>query len=153
MMEIDFYHYLSCLHWTPWYQEKLTNWDFPLCFLANILFYNYDQFSSSLMVTFYLCVDFLISSIINILYQLFNQHRMVKIFHDRNKVFQKKVNNFTIFSLIQVLFVWHMHIFMNIQLFDGLCYGGKCFVFYHEILCFQLINQINYQYHIIWNQI
>ena len=58
MIEIDLYRYLSCLQWTPWYQEKLTNWDFSLCFLANILFYNYKQFSSSLMVTFHLCVDF-----------------------------------------------------------------------------------------------
>ena len=127
MTVMDFYHYLSCLKWTPWYQEKVTNWDFPLWFLASILFYNHDQFYSSLMVTFHLCVDFFISSSINIFYPFFDQRRMFKIFHDGNKVFKKKIIYLLLFSIIEVLFVCHMHIFMNMQLFDGVCYGGNCF--------------------------
>ena len=39
----SFYHYLSCLQWTPWYQKKGTNWDFPSCLLASIKFYHYNQ--------------------------------------------------------------------------------------------------------------
>ena len=151
MTVIDFYCSISCLRWTKWHQEKLTNWDLPLRFLARILFYNYNQFSSSLMVTFHPCVDFFISSI-KILYWFFDQRRMFNIFHNGNNVFKKKIIYFLLFSLIEVLCVCHMHIFMNMKLFDGVCYGGNCFVFYHDIICFQLINQINSQYHIIWNQ-
>ena len=91
MMVIYIYHSLSCMKWTPLYQGKVTNWDVPSWFLASILFYNYDQLSSSLMVTFHLCVFFSISSSIKILYQFFNQHIMFKIFHDGNKVLHKQI--------------------------------------------------------------
>ena len=152
MMEIYLYHSLSCLWWTPWHQEKVPNWDFPLCFLVNSLFYNYNQFSSLLMVNSHLCLDFFVSSSIKILYPLFGQLRLFKIFRNRSKVFQKQIIYFLLFCLMEVLFVCHMHIFMNMQWFDGVFYGRKCIIFYHDIICLQLINQINYQYHIVWNQ-
>ena len=44
MTKIDFYHSLPYLQQNAWYQEKATNWDFPLYFLDSILFYHYDQF-------------------------------------------------------------------------------------------------------------
>ena len=56
MTLIDLYHYLSCLQWTPWYQENAINWESQLFFLASILFYHYDQFSSEWIVTFHLCI-------------------------------------------------------------------------------------------------
>ena len=152
MTVIYFNHFISCLQWTPLYQEKLTNWEFPPCFLVSILFYQYDPFYSYLMVTFYLCTDFFISSSIKILYPLFNQRKMLNIFHDRNKALKKEIIYLLLFSHIKVLVVCHMYIFLNMQLSDGVCYGGNCFFFYHYIICFQLVNQINSQFHIFWNK-
>ena len=63
-------------------------------------------------------------------FPLFNQQRIIKIVHDGNKVFNKKFIYLLLFILIEVLFVNQMHIFLNMQFFDGVFYGYNCFVFF-----------------------
>ena len=62
-------------------------------------------------------------------FPFFNKRRIINILLDWNKVFNKKVIYFPLFILIVFLFVNQMHIFLNMKCFDGVCYGGNCFVF------------------------
>ena len=152
MMRIDFYHSLSCLQWTPWHQEKVTTWEFTLCFWANSLFYNYDQFSSSLMVIYHLGLYCFCKQYHQDFVSVLWSTQDVQDLSWQEKDFPKKLY-FLLFSIIELLCVCFIHIFMNMQWFDGVCCGRKCIVFYHDVICIQLINQINSQYHIVWNQL
>ena len=148
ILEIDFYHYLSCLQWTPRYQEKVTNWYFSLYFLANSLFYNYNQFSSSLMVTYHLGLDFFVSSSINILYPFFDQCRILNIFYDRSKVLQKNRIFTSVQSYISVVCMLYAYCYEYAMVWRYLLWR-KVICFKHDIICIQFINQISLQYQII----
>ena len=127
-----------------------TNKYFPLFLLESIQFYHYKQFFLNWWNLYILVYILFINSRINILYPLLNQINMTKIFHDGNKLFNKNFIYLLLFILIEFLFLNQMHIFMNMQCFDAVCYGGNCFVFCHDKIYIQLINHINSQFHIIW---
>ena len=120
-----FCHYISCLQWNPWYIKILTNREFPLCLLASFQFFHFKHFFL-IDGIFTSCSFFFISRSIKILLQFFIKRRMIKIVHDCNKVFNKKVIYFLLFLLIVFLFENQMHIFLNLQFFYGVCYRGNC---------------------------
>ena len=43
-----------------------------------------------------------------------------------------------------------MYIFLNMNFFDGVLYGGNWFVCFYDKICIQFKKHINYKFHIIW---
>ena len=119
--------------------KKVTNWEFPLCVLASIQVYSYDKKISSLMVSLHLGLDYFHKQQHQHFFPFFNERRMIKIVHDRNKLFNKKVIYFLYFILIVVLFVNKMHIFWICNLLMVFSTSGIALFFYKKYVSIRSI--------------